>query len=115
MLRLLGLLGSVLEENATVEAVRVFKTFLRDQLARVGLRLEEHLGFLKPGDGARVVVLLDALVVGLGSMARPSPVVAQVLEEPDLQCLAVDFEKELQASFTALLLGLRSQGVARRD
>ena len=104
--RLLGLLGSVLERNVEYERALRFKWRLAGRLTATGSQLERRTVFLRPGDGARLLLQLQALVVGLQIQAEPAPVVRRVLEAPGLDALRVDFDREFRAAAGALLTGL---------
>ena len=104
--RLLGLLGSVLERNVEYERALRFKWRLAGRLTATGSQLERRTVFLRPGDGARLLLQLQALVVGLQIQAEPAPVVRRILEAPGLDSLRVDFDREFRAAAGALLTGL---------
>ncbi|MBK6683340.1 MAG: TetR family transcriptional regulator [Deltaproteobacteria bacterium] len=104
-LKLLGLLSTVLEHNLPLPTVVAFKERLLLALVEHGALLERRLPKLSPGEGARLLLRVDAVVVGLSQLASPSPVVAQALALPHLQSLVVDFEPELLATLTALFVG----------
>ena len=105
LLRLLGLLHPVLEQNLAADIIVDFKQRLARLLAGPAAALEARLPALQEGDGLRFVVRLHALVVGLGLTTRPPPRVAQALAEAGLGHLQLDFETELQATVAALLRG----------
>ena len=107
--RLLALLQTVLEQNVTVEQVRPFKERLLGALLSTGARVEQRLAFLKEGDGPRFLIHLHALVTGLRQMADVAPVTREVLSQPHLAPLRVDFTVELTAALTTLLRGLESR------
>jgi AcrR family transcriptional regulator len=104
--RLLGVLGTVLERNVEYERVLRFKWRLAGRLTATGSQLERRTVFLRPGDGTRVLLQVQALVVGLQVQAEPAPVVRRILEAPGLESLRVDFDREFQAATGALLTGL---------
>jgi AcrR family transcriptional regulator len=107
--RLLALLQTVLEQNVTVEQVRGFKERLIAALLSTGTLVEKRLAFLKPGEGARFLMHLSALVTGLRQMADVSPVTREVLELPQMAPLRVDFTHELTDALTHLLRGLEAR------
>ena len=104
--RLLGLQGSVLERNVEYERALRFKWRLAGRLTATGSQLERRTVFLRPGDGARLLLQLQALVVGLQIQAEPAPVIRRILEAPGLDALRVDFDREFRATAGALLTGL---------
>ncbi len=106
MLGLLTLLNGVLEHNIDVETAATWKLDLVAHLARTGPRLEATLPGLPPGTGARLLLWLNAVVVGLWPMADPAPAVAEALARPELEPLRLGFRPEARAMLTALLRGL---------
>ena len=104
MVRLLSILSTVLESNASQAAVLEFKTRLALQSALVGEALERILG-LEPGGGTRLLLLFNALTIGLYQMSRP---VAGVSDAPHLKNLSVNFALELRSALEALIRGFSS-------
>jgi AcrR family transcriptional regulator len=107
--RLLAMLQTVLEQNVTAEQVLPFKERLLGALLSTGARVEQRLSFLKEGDGPRFLIHLHALVTGLRQMADVAPVARELLAQPHLAPLRVDFTAELTAALTTLLRGLESR------
>ncbi|MDY7225927.1 TetR/AcrR family transcriptional regulator [Hyalangium rubrum] len=107
--RLLALLQTVLEQNVTAEQARGFKERLLEALVRTGAQVEQRLEFLKPGEGARFLMHLHALVTGLRQMADVAPVTREVLALPHMAPLRVDFTVELTEALTTLLRGLEAR------
>ncbi|WP_163997796.1 TetR/AcrR family transcriptional regulator [Pyxidicoccus caerfyrddinensis] len=107
--RLLAMLQTVLEQNVTAQQVLPFKERLLGALLSTGARVEQRLPFLKEGDGPRFLIHLHALVTGLRQMADVAPVARELLQQPHLAPLRVDFTGELTAALTTLLRGLESR------
>jgi AcrR family transcriptional regulator len=107
--RLLAVLQTVLEQNVTSEQVRGFKEQLLAGVGRTGALVEKRLAFLKPGEGARFLIHLHALVTGLRQMADIAPVTREVLELPHMEPLRVDFTRELTDALTLLLRGFETR------
>lgn len=105
LVRLLAILHTTLERNVGQERVREFKKFLRDRMAGTASLLERRVPELGPGGGARFLLRLDALVIGLWHLADPAPPVRAVLGEPGMEPFVVDFDVELAAMVRALLAG----------
>lgn len=106
LLQLTAILHTVLEQNVDYAAAKRFKTWLKERVLKTGALMEKHLPFLKPGQGARLLMQIDALVIGFQHMAEPSGVMRQVLAEPDMALFRVDLEKSLLDSLRTLLMGL---------
>jgi AcrR family transcriptional regulator len=105
--RLLAILHTVLEQNIDFDTAFQFKQMQLDRIGHTGALLEHRLPFLTPGQGKRLLLHTLALVIGLRHLADPAPMARRVMKEPGMEVFAVDFAHEFQATFTALLLGLR--------
>lgn len=112
LVRLMGLMHNVLEQNIEVEAALVFKSKLLEILELGGALIEASVG-LSPGEGARFMLRMHATVVGLGQMCRPSAAVEEAMaREPSLQVMVIDFEQELYAMLVAQLNALKPASAA---
>ncbi|PKN94530.1 MAG: TetR/AcrR family transcriptional regulator [Chloroflexi bacterium HGW-Chloroflexi-6] len=107
--RLLAILATALEQNSSVEAILVFKQELLGRMLRTGGLLEQALPFLSAGEGARLLMQFQALVIGLQHLANPAPAVQQVISAPALQVFQVDFDREFRSMAFALLKGLEKR------
>lgn len=103
---LLTILHTVLERNIDPATALGFKLMLRDKVTAGGAVLERALRGLPPGGGARLLLRVHALVVGLRQMADPGPEIARVLAREDLALLRVEFESEVASVVEALVLGM---------
>nr|WP_224363586.1 TetR family transcriptional regulator [Hyalangium versicolor] len=107
--RLLALRQPVLEQNVDSEQVRGFKERLLESTVSTGELLEQRLEFLRPGEGARFFIHLQALVTGLRQMADVAPAMREVMDLPHMALLRVDFTQELTDALTTLLHGLETR------
>jgi AcrR family transcriptional regulator len=107
--RLLAILSTVLEHNIDLETATRFKRMVLSNMQRVGALLEQRLPFLAAGEGTRTLLRCYALVIGLGHLADPAPVVREALRQPELAPFNISFVDELNASVMALLLGMRAR------
>ncbi len=107
--RLLAILATALEQNSSVEAILVFKQELLERMLRTGGLLEQALPFLSAGEGARLLMQFQALVIGLQHLADPAPAVQQVISAPGLQVFQVDFDREFRSMALTLLKGLEKR------
>jgi AcrR family transcriptional regulator len=107
--RLLTLLHVILELNVERESVQRFKAMLLERVAHAGALLEARLPFLGEGEGGRFLLHLHALVIGLRQMADNGGVVKEVLDQPRMAPLRVDFARELEAVVERLLLGAEAK------
>ena len=103
--RLLAVLQTVLEHNVSRESIVRFKTELAQRMATTGARIERQIP-LGEGEGVRVLLHLNALLVGLVQMADSAPLVQEVLSVPPLNALKVELPRELRAALTTYLVGL---------
>lgn len=104
--RLLAILQGILEHNLPFATALEFKSQLLGRMAATAALLERALPRLR-GQGVRVLLQMNALLIGLQQMADPSEVMARALAEPPLSALRVDFDKELPRAITALLIGMQ--------
>ncbi|MGA9852799.1 MAG: TetR/AcrR family transcriptional regulator [Gammaproteobacteria bacterium] len=108
-LRLMAILHTVLECNVDHATVRRFKGRLKERMLRTGALLEACLPFLKPGQGADLLLKFDALVIGFQHLAEPSEVVEAVIKEPELALFRVNLTEQLLGTLRTLLMGLAYQ------
>lgn len=104
-LRMAAAAQSVLERNVPHETARSFKQFLLERSAVTGHVLGSALGMSRVA-GVRLLVHLNAGVVGLHGAAHPAPVVAAVLAQPEFRPLRVDLPRELRLLTHALITAL---------
>jgi AcrR family transcriptional regulator len=105
LVRLMAVLSNDLERNVEIEQVVAFKMRLLARLGATGARLDRRLE-LKEGQGARLLLRLNALVVGLHQACDLGPVARAALARPELAPLRVDFDAELPVLLAALVRGL---------
>ncbi len=103
LVRLLGLMHLVLEQNVDAPTVRTWKLWLLERLTEAGARLERALPRLSAGEGSRLLVYTHALVVGIGQMTDNGPVLTEVLAAPDLAPMRVDRAGALADALRRLL------------
>ncbi|MFN3429475.1 MAG: TetR/AcrR family transcriptional regulator [Candidatus Sericytochromatia bacterium] len=112
--RLLGILHAVLEQNVAPERVVAFKRLLAEETERAGAALERCAPYLGPGQGARLILRANALVIGLQQVASASPAVAEAIgRTPELALFEVNFAQELEETLAALLMGMEREGETR--
>jgi TetR/AcrR family transcriptional regulator len=109
LLRMLSILATALEHNISVDEALAFKQMLLAHVAVTGARIAAALGWADAALGARVLVRLQALVVGLWHQAEPAPAVRSVLARPELRSLSIDFRTELRAALRALIIGMKQE------
>jgi AcrR family transcriptional regulator len=109
--RLLAILGTVLEHNIPRPDIRRFKKRLLAHLERIGGALEVCLSFLSRGEGVRFLLRLHAVIIGVAQLATPAPEVAKILKEKGFEPFRIDFDTELRAMLSILVRG--SAGQAR--
>jgi AcrR family transcriptional regulator len=107
--RLLSILGTIVEHNVPFEAASAFKRRAFERALGTGARLERRLAFLKPGQGARFLVWLHALVIGFWQLHEPSETIRRILADPAMEAARIDFDRDLGALLRALLLGMEAE------
>ncbi|MBW3570460.1 MAG: TetR family transcriptional regulator [Gemmatimonadetes bacterium] len=113
--RLLSILPTIVEHNVEYDAALRFKRQVMRRADVTGHRLEARLPFLRAGEGARFLVHLHALVIGVWQLAEPSPVIRRVMETPELAPARVDFEEDLRFLLVTLLAGMRTAAAERAE
>jgi len=111
--RLLSIQPAIVEHNVEFEAALRFKRRVMQRAEATGHRLEARLPFLRPGDGARLLVHLHALVIGVWQLAEPSPVIRRVMQAPELAPARVEFDEDLRFLLVALLKGMQAGAAGR--
>ena len=106
--RLLALLHGVLEANVDRATALGFKRFLLGRVTGTGARLERALPRLEPGQGAQVLLWTHALVIGLGSMTDPPPLIREVQALPELALFDFAFGAALATTLRLLLRGMEA-------
>lgn len=105
--RTVSLIGRM-EHGAGRVAVERYRRWLLERFERTGALLEGSLPFLNAGEGVRLLVLTQALMVGYQSLAEPTPVVQAVLGQPHMAPLRVEFRRSVAESIWMQLEGLRA-------
>jgi AcrR family transcriptional regulator len=105
LIRLTAMLSAVLERNVEVERIVAFKVRLLERLAATGGVIDRKVS-LPDGEGARLFLRLNALVVGLYQATDLGPAAREALALPALAPLVVRFEDELPVLLAALMRGL---------
>ncbi len=106
--RLLALLHGVLEANVDRATALAFKRFLLARVTATGGRLESALPRLGPGQGAQALLWTHALVIGLGSMTDPPPLIREVQALPELALFDFAFGAALATTLRLLLRGMEA-------
>jgi AcrR family transcriptional regulator len=106
LVQLLPIAASILEQNLPPAAARSYKQFLLERSARSAALLERRLAFLAPGDGLWLLLQVYALIVGIGQLADPAPVVRDILAEEAMAPLRVAFAPAFARATATLLRGL---------
>jgi AcrR family transcriptional regulator len=113
--RLLSILPTIVEHNVEFDAALRFKRQVMRRAQATGQALEARLPFLRPGEGARFLVHLHALVIGVWQLAEPSPVIRRVMQAPELGPARVDFDEDLRILIVRLLKGMRAEAAGRAN
>jgi AcrR family transcriptional regulator len=93
---LVAVLHTGLEHNTGDRDLLAFKRFLRDEVGGLGARIDTRLRW-HAGSGARLLVRLHVLLIGLHHVATPSAAVERVLaRDESLALFRIDFERQLR-------------------
>ena len=105
--RTVALIG-LMEHAAGRAAVERYRGWLLERLQHTGAAVERSLPFLREGEGLRLLLLVQALIVGYQSLAEPTPVVQSVLGLPQYAPLRLEFRRAIAESVWMQLEGLRA-------
>ena len=115
LLRLIAILHTVLEQNLDPATARRFKSWFKERVLKTGRLLEAYLPFLTPGQGARLLLKIDALIIGFQHQAEPSAVMREVLQEEDMALFRVDLREQLLDTLSTLFMGLAYEAKYRHE
>lgn len=107
--RLLSIMPAIVEHNVEFDAALRFKRQVMQRAAATGILLQARLPWLAEGQGARFLVHLHALVIGVWQLAEPSDVIRRVMDTPELAPARVDFAEDLRFLLSALLRGMQAR------
>ncbi|MGD1972403.1 MAG: TetR family transcriptional regulator [Desulfobacterales bacterium] len=115
LMRLNAILHTVLERNIDYSAARSFKHMLLTRVCQTGIHLESSLSFLRPGEGAQILLRSHALAIGFQHMAEPSPVMKQVIECEKMQAFEMNFKEQFLATLKDMLYGIRHRSESEQE
>jgi len=114
--RLVAIMHIVLEQNIGYVEARALKRMLAGRLRRTGALLEGCLPYFKPGQGAKFLMWLSALVIGLTHMADPAPVIKQLCQkEPELRMFQMNFADHFFDALESILDGWQARSGRKRS
>ena len=93
LLRLVNIIGSVLERNISFTAALEFKKYLRRRIFTTGRKFEECLPVLKEGEGVKLWMVSYFLMSGIVPMAFPAGHVPDVFKEPGMEIFHIEFRQ----------------------
>src|SRR5262249_53342642 len=96
---LVAVLHLALEHNISDRDVASFKRFMLEEVTRLGRCIDTRLRW-RGGSGARLIVRLHVLVIGLHHVSTPRPAVRRAPADESLRLFKIDFRSQL----TELLL-----------
>ncbi|MEP4484342.1 MAG: TetR family transcriptional regulator [Halioglobus sp.] len=106
LLDLMATLHATLETRASEGDIRQFKLALAD-ITRPFAALLEAKCQLAEGAGYSFLLTANALAIGLGQMAKPTPRVAAVIDtEPALHRFKIDFEQQFTQTLHSVMQSL---------
>lgn len=107
MIRLTPILHVILERNIDYKAALEFKRFLLSEIRTTGRLIERCLPFLRKNDGARFLLHLQVLLIGLIQLSRPAPLVKQVIEKEGMEVFQLNYEENLSEMLSLLFNGMK--------
>lgn len=114
LLRLLSLLPTVFEVDSDPETVLRFKRLILSRVGQTGTLIERSLPFLRHGQGGRLLLSVQAFVIGLWRMAAPRRAAEGAPSHPQDRAFQIDFFDTFDDTISALFAGLEARGRRRR-
>ncbi|TGL62259.1 TetR/AcrR family transcriptional regulator [Leptospira ognonensis] len=108
-IKLLPIVPTILEKNASYETIKEYKYELLNQLGLILSRLTTRLGFKKEEDTFMFMMQCHAIAIGAWSHGFPSATVKQVLNEADLKVFLIDYVSFVKSSIDILQKGYREK------
>lgn len=108
LLRLLTLWLPTLEHNIDARTAAMSRRRLRDHMLPLGELLERKLPQLGIGDGFRVLLWVQTMIIGMYQMAHPGPAVQDALRSLDLAMFRLDLAHEISTTLATVIRGWRS-------
>ncbi|MCW7468674.1 TetR/AcrR family transcriptional regulator [Leptospira kanakyensis] len=107
-LKLLPIVPTILEKNASVETIREFKLSLKDQIYKILPLLCQTFPFMNEQSGFLFLMQCHALAVGSWSHGFPSNQVREAVTDNGLDIFVLDYKSFLRTSILTLLNGIRT-------
>lgn len=104
-LKLLPIVPTILEKNASIQTIREFKSNLKTQISSVLPLLIKYFPFFKEQSGFLFLMQCHALAVGSWSHGFPSNQVKEAVKDTELEIFILDYKKFLEMSILTLLKG----------
>jgi AcrR family transcriptional regulator len=105
--KILPIVPTILEKNASYDTVKEYKTELLNQLQEIIPALTLCLGFKKSEDTFMFMMQCYAITIGSWSHGFPSNTVKQVLNEKGMQIFLIDYVKFVKSSIEILIKGYK--------
>lgn len=105
--RTLALIG-LMEHHAGRGAVAAYRKWLRERSTHTGRLLEAAQPFLKQGEGVRLLLLVQALVIGYHAISEPTPTSVAGRAESEPSPRRVDSRRAVAEALWMQLEGLRA-------
>ncbi|TGK89469.1 TetR/AcrR family transcriptional regulator [Leptospira bourretii] len=107
-LKLLPIVPTILEKNASVETIKEFKLSLKAQIFKILPLLIKTFPFLNEQSGFLFLMQCHALAVGSWSHGFPSQQVREAVKDDGLDIFVLDFKSFISTSILTLLNGIKS-------
>lgn len=101
-------LAGLMEHHAGRAAVAAYREWLLERSRRTGRLLEAALPFLRKGEGIRLLLLVQALVIGYHAMSEPAPAVAAGVAHSEPSPFRIDSRRAVAEALWMQLEGLRA-------
>lgn len=104
-MHLFSSMNSVLERNVGTATAKSFKRRLSGWVMTTAKLIALRVPALEEEQAAQLLLLLQAMIIGIWQLSSPPPVLQSLYESPEFEHWKVEFAPALKAAFTALLRG----------
>jgi AcrR family transcriptional regulator len=94
------------EHKVDFDTLIAFRAGIARRLQTSGAKLEKVFAGLRPGAGAKLLILSYSLTLGLWRLTEPTPHRERMLKDRSLQVFRMDFAGELEAALISLWRGV---------
>lgn len=106
LLRLMGIVSVILEQNINFEVAFKFKSMLAHQVKETSILLGKIFPEWHPGEAIAFLLKLQALAIGFQHLSEPSPVIREVISMEGFELFNIQFEDYFFSTLREIIVGI---------